>query len=47
MIYKEFWTESCIPDVESMMNLDEAVANFDLNGQKPEDVNVERIPAND
>jgi hypothetical protein len=30
-----------------MMNLDEAVANFDLNVQKPEDVNVERIPAND
>lgn len=29
------------------MNLDETVANFDLNGQKPEDVNVERIPAND
>lgn len=38
---------SCIPDAETMMNLDEAVANFDLNGQKPDDVNVERIPAND
>lgn len=30
-----------------MMNLDEAIANFDLNGHKPEDVNVERIPKND
>lgn len=26
---------SCIPDAETMMNLDEAIANFDLNGQKP------------
>lgn len=38
---------SCIPDAETMMNLDEAIANFDLNGQKPEDVNVERISQND
>ena len=38
---------SCIQDSESMMNLDEAVADFDLNGQKPKDVNVERIPKND
>ncbi len=38
---------SCIPDAETMMNLDEAVADFDLNGQKPKDVNVERIPKND
>ena len=30
-----------------MMNLDEAVADFDLNEQKPKDVNVERIPKND
>ena len=38
---------SCIQDAETMMNLDEAVADFDLNGQKPKDVNVERIPKND
>jgi hypothetical protein len=38
---------SCISDAETMMNLDEAVADFDLNGQKPKDVNVERIPKND
>lgn len=38
---------SCIPDAEAMMNLDEVVADFDLNEQKPEDVNVERIPKND
>ncbi len=38
---------SCISDAETMMNLDEAIANFDLNGQKPEDVNVERILKND
>lgn len=30
-----------------MMNLDEVVADFDLNEQKPEDVNIERIPKND
>lgn len=30
-----------------MMNLDEVVADFDLTEQKPEDVNVERIPKND
>lgn len=38
---------SCIPDAETMMNLDEVVADFDLNGQKPKDVNVERILKND
>ena len=38
---------SFISDAETMMNLDEAVADFDLNGQKPKDVNVERIPKND
>ena len=38
---------SYIPDAETMMNLDEVVADFDLNEQKPEDVNVERIPKND
>ncbi|EEJ72280.1 hypothetical protein [Lactobacillus ultunensis] len=43
----EFRIDSCIPDVETIMNLDEAVANFDLNGQKPEDVDVERMPKND
>ena len=35
---------SCIPDAETMMK---AVADFDLNEQKPEDVNVERILKND
>lgn len=43
----EFRIDSCIPDVETMMDLDKAIADFDLNGQKPEDINVERIPAND
>ncbi len=36
----EFRIDECIPDVVSMMAL---AANFDLNGKKPQDVNLGRM----
>ncbi|WP_283112356.1 hypothetical protein [Lactobacillus gallinarum] len=39
----EFRVDDCIPDVETIMALAEDIADFNLNGKKPEDVHVERI----
>lgn len=39
----EFRIDECIPDVVSMMALAQAIANFDLNGKKPQDVNLGRM----
>lgn len=39
----ELRIDECIPDVVSMMALAQAIANFDLNGKKLQDVNLGRI----
>ncbi len=39
----EFRIDECIPDVVSMMALAQAIANFDLNGKKPQDVTLGRM----
>ncbi|ADX70386.1 hypothetical protein IMAU80627_01763 [Lactobacillus helveticus] len=43
VIIMEFRVDDCIPDVETIMALAEDIADFDLNGKKPEDVHVGRI----
>lgn len=43
VIIMEFRVDECIPDVETIMTLVESIADFNLNGKKPEDVKVGRI----
>ena len=39
----EFRIDECIPDDISIMALAQAIANFNLNGKKLEDVNLGRM----